>query len=972
MTDYRVTDLAFGHPGTASYDIEEKQWIFSANPSEQRIRQISQFKERLPPSAPTLLEGDGKHSDRPKPQLKRLLKTYPEAVPGNEIASSLSKFSSLSQPEPLGDSGSLLAIGRAAYSRNPSRIIALPCGEAGHVLRLIRLRAETRGWESQTSPNISLFHLDLSDQGYWMSTGGTIRQIVFSDDDESSTWLAVRQTTITTIFRPAFGQLQPAFVPSSSARIYPSSRLSANPVAFITAEKTQLQCHADISFNPWYCRQFILIDSSGHWCIWNIEYQQTRSSPQDLVAGKSGSIDDDCSVDSILEPSSANNLDGWYRALWVGDINTIAICSRRSIVIFDLKARPTRLRSIELPPISSNRIIDIKRSLENQAYLFVLTTSQIIWIEVTPAGEEGSSGAKILLSYRHFRDVSDETLRLVAVKHDNVSIMITSRKSPLINVYGFSTFPERPGVPTSWKGSFMLAPELDNRQVRPFLSLYLCPAPLISDPGPQLEQSDIGLGFLQVWALSPDLTLSSAICIAHNAIPEKLRLPRFLVTAPEVPLSLFRARPGPVQRQDFVVPNGLDDIAFVATTPGCIRRDHQSKVAKMKQTDLRLRIDWKRIFKAVFPQAGSKYPHNESQLGTPGESSMIAELLTTIYDSLQQSRHENSLPNTTFLELSNCSGFSEELERATTIVQEFLQSLEQDEGILGQPRLRVSDIMSAPSIQFPTSEGNTFSGFLKIYDHMVEIWMASLPAEVSVTTRLSKYKIIRQVAIELCLSSVVCSLRRSEPSAPGGDEDEDVRLPSSGAERPAGGTSPALYSPDMTPEPSQKQRSGGVPTLSRTPSLYSHATSVSRSGSIEDPAVSRLRQYAVSIKSQPDSGKLKLPSQWVVGDNPDEYSWESAKDTSMAENGERGASRRNREESQRRQLKEKFLSRERLKAAVSQPAFTPFGSQPDPGKHAFSSQSRGDIPMTQPDRGTFGSRSLQKPNKKVRRRNAGF
>lgn len=280
--------------------------------------------------------------------------------------------------------------------------------------------------------------------------------------------------------------------------------------------------------------------------------------------------------------------------------------------------------------------------------------------------------------------------------------------------------------------------------------------------------------------------------------------------------------------------------------------------------------------------------------------------------------------------------------------------------------------MSPASIQLPESEGSIFSGFLKIFDHLVGIWMASLPAEVSVTTRLSKYKTIRQVAIELCLSSLVCSLQRPEPSAPGGDVDEDPTLPSSSAAKPARDPSPVLYSPDMTPEPSQRQQWGSVPTLSRTPSLYSHATSASRPGLNEDPAVSRLRQFVVSIKSQPEPGKSKLLSQWVVGGSPDGYSWESAKRASMAEAWPKGGSRRNREESRRHQLKEKFLSEERLKAATSQPAFTPFGSQPDPGQHAFSSQSRAEVPMTQPDRGTFGSRSLQKPNKKVRRRKAGF
>ena len=31
MTDHRVTDLSYGLPGKATYDVEEKHWEFSVN-----------------------------------------------------------------------------------------------------------------------------------------------------------------------------------------------------------------------------------------------------------------------------------------------------------------------------------------------------------------------------------------------------------------------------------------------------------------------------------------------------------------------------------------------------------------------------------------------------------------------------------------------------------------------------------------------------------------------------------------------------------------------------------------------------------------------------------------------------------------------------------------------------------------------------------------------------------------------------
>jgi RNA polymerase I-specific transcription initiation factor RRN6 len=59
--------------------------------------------------------------------------------------------------------------------------------------------------------------------------------------------------------------------------------------------------------------------------------------------------------------------------------------------------------------------------------------------------------------------------------------------------------------------------------------------------------------------------------------------------------------------------------------------------------------------------------------------------------------------------------------------------------------------------------------------------------------------------------------------------------------------------------------------------------------------------------------------------------------------------------------------------ASSQPIVVPSGSQPEVTHNGFSSQTVEDIPMTQPDRGAFGSRSIQKSKKKPKKhRTAGF
>jgi RNA polymerase I-specific transcription initiation factor RRN6 len=296
------------------------------------------------------------------------------------------------------------------------------------VLRLIRLRTQKYAWETQNEPSIALLEPDHSDQGYWMGSGGTIRQIAYSEDENgSSTWLAVRQSSVTTIFRPLFGRVHPALVPTSSGKIYPPSRLSANPVAVLTTGRSKSKDHRDVSFNPWYARQFAVVDSLGFWSIWDIEGNQRRHSSQKLASGKNGDVYDGYELNPASRKSEPDCADGWHRILWVCDISTIVVSNRRHVAVFDLKAAPYRLHSIDFSTASSpDWILDIKRSLANPNHLFVLTTARIFWIEVVPAGEDKKtqSGAKILLSYRHFRDANDETMRLTCLEDDTGTFLI--------------------------------------------------------------------------------------------------------------------------------------------------------------------------------------------------------------------------------------------------------------------------------------------------------------------------------------------------------------------------------------------------------------------------------------------------------------------------------------------------------------------------------------------------------------------
>lgn len=251
-----------------------------------------------------------------------------------------------------------------------------------------------------------------------------------------------------------------------------------------------------------------------------------------------------------------------------------------------------------------------------------------------------------------------------------------------------------------------------------------------------------------------------------------------------------------------------------------------------------------------------------------------------------------------------------------------------------------------------------------------------MPRKVSGPARHSKFKIIRQVAVELSLGSLTISIQDKATNLkalPREHPDSDLELPLQLLENDDGTTresSPAFYSSQVKEMPERGQ-DFRLPTPARTPSIYSHTTSASEVK--EDPAISRLRQYALSIKSKPDLGKISFLSRWplIPGADPATYSYDAIQKAAAAEeSGSESERQRGREEARRRKRTEKFL--QQSAARVVEPSSQPMAFRPSSEPSvSHPSLMVNDLPMTQPDRGAFGSRSVQK-SKKQKKRTAGF
>ena len=327
-----------------------------------------------------------------------------------------------------------VAIGQARFldgrsgSRQPVPIIAVVSGEAGEWLRLFRVQERQLGWRGdEASPGrvfLSTPYVLNKAECWWTAGLGNIQQVRFAQSGpEAGSWLAIRQVTGTTILRPLY--CRHPVIPSGPSRYGQRSvpsRLDPHPVVTISIDQTGDVPHADVTFNPWYQNQIGIIDQRGQWSVWNIEGRRRKRDLRRAVLDCSGALYDGVAASEFAVLDVA---DGWGAICWVGSIYTLAAFTRRQMALFDLVRRPpVRLETADLALTGTARwILGVRRSPFNDTHIFVLTSSQIFWLEVRGAAaadddndrsidQKRPSACKIILSWIHSRHEEDISLQL--------------------------------------------------------------------------------------------------------------------------------------------------------------------------------------------------------------------------------------------------------------------------------------------------------------------------------------------------------------------------------------------------------------------------------------------------------------------------------------------------------------------------------------------------------------------------------
>ena len=298
-------------------------------------------------------------------------------------------------------------------------------GTGGNTVRFVR-NLDRHNWPETTGAHAEASTSKGCIESFRKVYDGPIQQLCFAKALEGREgWLAVRRHTSS--------ELVPLVVGLEGALASPGFRSYHTLSDFIELgsfdytplslpiERTGGSSHADVSFNPWTPRQFAVIDETGYWSVWTIEHRSHRQWLFELIEVASGHLHEPLAEGE--RPSDAFE-DGWGRIMWFGGHNTLLVASRTFVALLSTDKPHERfnVRGLNLETLGDT-ILDLKRNASDRGQAFVLTSTRILWLRFNPPkvqkGPNSEFNVQILLSWRHFLDPADPSLKLTVVKDQN-------------------------------------------------------------------------------------------------------------------------------------------------------------------------------------------------------------------------------------------------------------------------------------------------------------------------------------------------------------------------------------------------------------------------------------------------------------------------------------------------------------------------------------------------------------------------
>ncbi|KAJ5587929.1 uncharacterized protein N7459_003694 [Penicillium hispanicum] len=989
MDEHPDSALHYGHVGRAVYLPETKTWTFSRSFIQPPSISYTGLTKTTVPTPLIVIKPDRSIETIRPPDQKLIPNAHPDLATHWSIIrdDSFSKFvttiNDLYDPQvsSLLDLGFAVDLGNDDVKIRPSpvAIAAVVTGECGNTVSFRVMVEDTAELIFEDSA-LRVPSIGDAETTEWSSHGAPILQICFArpaeDDEEKATWMAARMSDSTVVFRPLYQRdrvsmhIQNEDIATLSMPLR-NSRLDANPAVKISKEYTGTFPHAGVAFNPWYQKQLAIVDTAGNWSIWEIMGREKRRKANwTATPGPKGSL-------TMEDKPSANGPrhDGWASIEWIADFSTILVADRRSAMLFQITGDNIRSSIIELSMgKQSEWILDVRRSTQHKSHFFVLTTSRLLWFDSTGTRPNEMGLRPTLharLAWRHFRDPEDTTLRFSElVMNGDLHLVLYSRLAELVQVFPCP---------------FVADDQMESIAVS---DPFLLDVPSVVDVS-SIEQTNLAhysnFVFREVAHSvapvskahhNPGLTLVKLFWIdsslaVHETIfkgPDKNVSEQDLNLEEDSSLMrLKRHRPigkdRDIDDENFVVDDWDESVDACPSDP----QPSPHVMPTITDTDLDWTLNWEPVYGlAVGTPEAARQSGLEQQPATLDQ--MIEKLENDMTESLTDGRASE-----TMLELTGGRPVLHDIDKnAHDLARLVSTALSQHPYPQGQPGfmalpLRLSKLFHG----MPTSshEKQLTLDLLETYDRLVHEWLTDLPHDIPDLTRRMKEKIIRGVALDLLLARLIrVSNEPSDDKAPPPAQSADVDR---GADRRV--TSP----PDLRPQLSSSQIPLSQTLAVRERRFQADGASGDRPKEAPAPVYSNLAAFTTFKEPRAMPRNVaNLLFHWQTGANPATYEWQKTSHLLDEREGASGPT------TPRHRLRKKRSQRIVAPDPSSLPP-TPvalttrnWGSQPEHPPSTFplpSSQPTMEEPMTQMERGQFGTREVKKSGKnKKKRRAAGF
>ena len=992
----------------------------------RRLKPVGQPIIALEGSTKILVQHSQNASDRSR-TITELTQEHPELAPAAFLLSDLAQTSEAvnevtSRHDPT--VSELLAFGEAVdITRGRGRlrktpIVAVTAGVAGEFVKLVRLTPAQLVWDDSGDAHMDCMTARDGEEGFWMGNGSRVQQLVFAEaEGKPSHWLAVR-------YHGAISILRPLLLPDTDIAAFydegtvPYSRLDANHTLTL-AEQNGVP-FSDLCFNPWNNQQFATIDQKGCWTIWDIEVSVNakKKGHGTVIQRFQGHITDGHKEGpASLFPVA----DGWNRVLWVGAKENVAVASRRSLTVFDIENPLEKLYDLDIDQgKEGDWLLDIKQCSLDASSLFVVTSSRILWIRAPSAGDYYKShgvkpGASILLSWEHFRDREDISLRLniigvsdstapdndaafnsscqSAQDHDALKflVLLYSRFSGLIMSFTFhhKMFSSEQALSAVDPYIFKLNMEDSGLPGSGAVAHNPYTGPQISDivlkalrydrrhPSVQLGKSENELEnlaiFYQLSVLSHDSTLSEVLCAEVEAVST---VP---TPSPNIVIRKFPSKSSAKVFDGFIVPDEFCHQHHYTPGHGLGEPIHQpssersaTETPSPDEDQWALSLEWLQM--AV-----------HSALAAPSPD--INEVLEYLYVKCKERLELEDALLGTMSSIADTGISVVDIDKAAADFTDLLGDIAgiasgedknaNDEG----KRLHISNVLTQ-SLMTALGLREPFQ-LSDVYDSLIKAWIAPLPSSILGRTRIALEKILRDLVMQISFSSYNVRMNQvSTVDKQGAHGDRtDSRPPFTLPVRrrvsvtnleknkePVATSSLALGSSHAS-EGDLSLRPSPPPAQLISESMQPQRKGGPASSLVESEDIASLRLKALaSLKPQPalPTRMSNLLNQWDLGADPAAYDWEAAQQAfNIGEESEDEAQTKQ----HRRVEKRRMQQRPDMTMPSSQPPpKRASGSQPQSAHETqgSSQQTQDMVIQSQVEPGRFGGRSdqVKRPKRK--------